>query len=274
MPKMPAITICNWLRLATDQLESAGVESFHLDAELILANSLKKDRTYLHANPEQIISSDICSLANKWLKDRKKRIPLAYIFGHKEFYGRNFLVNRSVLIPRPESEDIINLLLKLRLTTHTRLVDVGTGSGCLGITAKLEIPDLKVELSDISNEALAVAKQNATKLIAPVDIIKSDLLSNIKENIDIIVSNLPYVDKSWERSIETNFEPEVALFAKNNGLEIIYRLIDEASVKLANQGLLILESDITQTKAIIQYAKKNHFKFENNQGYITAFSKL
>lgn len=270
---MPAITISDWLKTASSQLKLAGISSYNLDAELILSNLYQKDRTYLHANSEQIISTDICETANNWLKDRINRIPLAYIAGYKEFFGHTFTVNRHVLIPRPESEDIINLLLEFRQKYQTKVIDVGTGSGCLGISVKLELPDTQVLLTDISADALGVARQNAQDLGASVEFCQSNLFSEINATFDVIISNLPYVDKSWELCAETNFEPAVALFADNNGLDLIYKLIDEATKKLNDNGLLILESDLTQQAEITNYAHENSFKLEKMQGFVMVFSK-
>lgn len=270
---MPALTISNWLKTASNQLKLAGISSFNLDAELILANLYQKDRTYLHANSEQIISTDICQTANKWLQDRIDRIPLAYIIGYKEFYGRKYTVNHHVLIPRPESEDIINLLLEFRQKNQTKIIDIGTGSGCLGISAKLELPDTEVTLSDIDLEALQVARQNAKSLKADVAFYQSNLLAGVDTSFDIIISNLPYVDKTWELCPETNFEPAIALFANDNGLYLINKLINETAEKLNNNGLLIIESDISQQTAITDYASKNNFTLKKIQGFVMIFSK-
>ena len=129
----------------------------------------------------------------------------------------------QVLVPRPESEAIIELLKELGVSG--KLLDIGTGSGCLGITAKLEIPKLNVILSDIIQPALRVARQNAEKFQADVALIKSNLLRAVPGKFDIIIANLPYVDRSWQRSPETNHEPALALFAKDEGLALIYQLI-------------------------------------------------
>ena len=156
MPKTP--TIKDWVFKASQQLSGADIPSAHLDAEIILAHTLNEDRTYLHAHPEQIISSDNCTIANNLLRNRVKRIPLAYLFGYKEFYGQKFCVNKHTLIPRPESEDIINLIKDYKTPGKIKLIDVGTGSGCLGITAKLDNPELDVTLIDVSRAALKIAK--------------------------------------------------------------------------------------------------------------------
>ena len=264
----------DWLADASRQLLDAGITSANLDAELILSHSLNVNRTYLHAHPEQIISTVNLITVNNYLAERLNHKPIAYIVGHKEFYGRKFIVTPATLIPRPESEDIITILKSLihnpKSTLH--LIDIGTGSGCLGITAKLEFPDLDVTLADISSDALKVATLNANSLVADVAMLQSDLLQNYTHKPDIIIANLPYVDQTWDRSPETEYEPAMALFADENGLLIIKELIKQASDKIVNNGYLIIEADPDQHQEITEYAKKYSFRPINKLGYALSFS--
>jgi release factor glutamine methyltransferase len=271
-------TVKDWLNNATHKLTEVSIPSARLDAEIILANAIDQNRTYLHAHSDEDIDKNQLKTANNNLQSRLKRIPIAYILGYKEFYGRNFIVNKSTLIPRPESEEIINIVKKILPSTAynlppTSLIDVGTGSGCLGITLKLEFPTIDVALTDISPDALKIAKVNAKKLSVDVKIIQSDLLSNYEQKTDIIVANLPYVNPEWKRSPETNFEPDLALFADDNGMLLIKQLIDQASDILTTGGYLILESDPEQHELIIEYAKKYSFDLIYQIGYITAFKR-
>ena len=253
---MSTNTIRIWLRDAAEELAMAGIPTALLDAEVILAHTLRKSRTYLHAHGEDEVEPRRLEIANARLDLRKDRVPVAYIIGHKEFYGRLFKVTPSVLIPRPESEAMIESLKKYWGEKPGRLIDIGTGSGCLGITAKLELP-LDVTLSDISRHALSVAEENALDLGASVNIQQSNLLEDITGVYDVILANLPYVNKEWERSPETNHEPQLALFAKDGGLELIKRLISQTNLQLKHGGLLLLEADPEQHADIIDYAK-NH----------------
>ena len=272
----PAIK--DWLNDAYRQLSDIGVPSARLDAEILLAHALNKNRTYLPAHNTDNINKKTLTIADNYLLQRLNRVPTAYIIGYKEFYGRKFIVNPDTLIPRPESEDIITTLKQilpstiyyLPSTTYY-LVDVGTGSGCLGITAKLEFPNLDVTLTDISSSALVIAKKNAIKLSAKVNFVKSDLLITVPEKADIIIANLPYVDKSWERSIETDYEPPLALLADDNGLSIIKKLITSAPNSLKTDGYLIIESDPVQHHILIEHAKKNKLLPVHQLGYIIAF---
>jgi len=269
-----------WLLGASKLLSDAGIESALLDAEIILAHTLRKNRTYIHAHDDDMLDSRQLEIADARLDLRRERTPIAYIIGHKEFYGRSFKVTPATLIPRPESETIITVLKEIvenqpqkLFDVPQRLVDVGTGSGCLGITAKLEIPKLQVTLADVSHHALKVAENNAKSLDADVDILHSDLLEAYSFSPICIVANLPYVDQSWDRSPETQYEPEIALFAEEDGLHLINKLIEEAETRLVPQGYLILEADTRQHHTIITFAKKHHFEIEKTDGFILALQK-
>ena len=249
-----------------------GIPSALLDAELILAHTLRQSRTWLHAHGEDVIEPRQLEIATAWLDLRKERVPVAYILGYKEFYGRQFKVTPAVLIPRPESEEVIESLKKYWGEKPGKLVDIGTGSGCLGITAKLELP-LDVTLTDISRHALTVAEENAATLGAKVTLQQSNLLEDIPGIFDIIIANLPYVDSSWERSPETNHEPSLALFADDNGMAIIKRLIDQARTRLKTGGLLLLEADPAQHGELTEHAKNRGFTQTAVHDYCLVFIK-
>lgn len=281
-PKTPAntFTIADWLAEATRQLVFADIPSARLDAELLLAHTLRKPRTWLHGHGDETLSERHREIANARLDLRLDRVPVAYIIGHKEFYGRMFKVTTATLIPRPESESLIALLNEALPRNHSllpealKVVDVGTGSGILGITAKLEHPELDVTLLDISRHALTVAQDNAATLNAEVNTLQSDLLTSYPFIADVIIANLPYVNPEWERSPETNHEPAEALFATNNGLSLIFELLIRSKEKLAYGGKLILEADPEQHPAIIKEATKYGLVLVKNDGYGLLFDKL
>lgn len=274
------MTIEEWLDEATAALKDAAIASARLDAELILSHTLREPRTYLHAHGDQVLDDRQEDIADARLQLRLDRTPIAYIVGHKEFYGRRFKTTPAALIPRPESEAVIELL-KANLShnlplvkTRKKLVDVGTGTGCLGITAKLEFPDeLDVTLTDVSQQALTLAKQNAELLQADVQFHKGDLLRGYGSKIDIIVANLPYVDRSWEVSPETHAEPELALYAAKDGLALINQLLTQAAQLLNNEGMILLEADERQHAAIIQSAHEQGLKHRSSLGLILLFVK-
>ncbi len=272
---MPAIN--DWLKSATDQLKARGIASARLDAEIILSHTLKQGRTYLHAHLDQPIEPYDEEIANARLDLRLDHMPIAYIVGHKEFFGRDFKVTTATLIPRPESEDIIEAvksLAKDKLTdTKCELIDVGTGSGCLGITLKLELPDCNVTISDISQPALNIAQKNANILGTEVKILKSNLLDDYPLKADFIVANLPYVNPEWHRSPETDYEPAMALFADNGGLELMIKLIKQAKSSLKSTGYLVLEADPEQHPALINHAKQSGLKFISTNNYCIIFQQ-
>jgi len=276
-----SISISDWIAEATHSLVFNDIPSARLDAELILAHTLKKPRTWLHGHGDEPLEARAHEIANARLDLRLDRVPVAYIIGHKEFYGRRFKVTTSTLIPRPESEDLIELLTKALPKNESllnerprRLIDVGTGSGILGITAKLEHPELDVTLTDMSRHALKVADYNARNLQADVSLLASNLLTEYPLVADYIVANLPYVDIEWERSPETNHEPSIALFAANNGLALIFELLAQTRAKLALGGTLILEADPEQHPAITKEAIKNGLVHVETKDYGIMFEKL
>lgn len=240
----------SFIAQAEHTLRQAGITTPRLDAFVLLADALKKEKSWILAHPEYKIPPESLNKLNQQVAQRARRIPLAYIRGKIEFYGRNFTVNPDVLIPRPETEALIEQILALTLPDPTKLLDVGTGSGAVAITAALERPHMQTEACDISTAALAVAEENAGRLGAQVYFFESDLLD--RANIyDIIVANLPYVAPDWQRSPETNAEPRLALFANDNGLTLIKKLIQQAPSHLNKNGYLLLEADPRQFNEII-----------------------
>ena len=271
------MTIDEWLGAAAKELTDAEIRSARLDAELILAHTLRVPRTYLHAHGDDELDARQEDIANARLQLRLDRTPVAYIVGHKEFYGRRFKTTPAALITRPETESFIELLAKIMPTNlplvkeQRTLVDVGTGTGAIGITAKLEWPELDVTLTDISQQALNLAKQNAENLHADVRFYKADLLRGYGTPIDIIVSNPPYVDREWEVSPETHAEPDLALYAKSHGLALINQLLVQAALLLKPNGSLLLEADERQHAAIIQTAKDQGLTHQESLGLILHF---
>ena len=275
-PKAP-ITIDNWLADAGSRLRAQAVPTYTLDSELLLASVLKVDRTWLHAHSDDSIPTAIAHSADMLLAKRLTRVPIAYITGTKEFYGREFIVTPDVLIPRPESETMIELLKQLPIPDDAQASDIGTGSGCLGLTAKLECPQIRdMFLCDISSKALTVAKQNNRRHfhIRKVQYYQSDLLKNVPTGNDIILANLPYVDKEWERSPETNHEPAIALFAEDHGLALIYKLLSQAPQVLNPGGYVLLEADPEQHESIIVRGKQNGLVLETVRNYIVVLKKI
>lgn len=210
----------------------------------------------------------------------------AYNRGFQDFYGRDFLVTKDVLIPRPETESIIDIVKSLagkpilpgvkapapKIKETAKILDVGTGSGCIAITVKKELPEAIVTGVDIKKSALEIAEKNAKKLGANVDFRQSDLLENIGKDYNIIIANLPYVDPEWDwlDKEALSIEPSIALYAADHGLALIKKLIDQA--KENPPEYLILEADPCQHEEIKNYATKNGFRYLETRGFAILFS--
>lgn len=263
--------IAEILLIAKQKLMNHGIKSWNLDSELTISHVLNLSRLELITKDEDFVTKEQQNLIDELISRRISGEPLAYLLNKKEFYGRDFYVDNSVLIPRIETESIIfNLPQDNR---PKKVLDIGTGSGCIAITIKLEKPDYIIDALDISENALKTAELNAKNLSANVHFFHSNLLSNVKDKYDLIIANLPYVDDSWNIDLNAlSYEPSSALFAKREGLDLIYKLLDEVD-KIANQNaLLYLESDETQIPKIIKYTKnKKSIRFIKADGLISIF---
>lgn len=250
------MTVDHWLQQTTSAFVGVGITTARLDAQVLLSDALQKNKAWLLAHGDHILNERTLAVLQIQIVRRAAREPLAYIRGHAEFYGRDFTVTPNVLIPRPETEALIDYLKALHPKQSQRLLDVGTGSGALAITAALETP-LMVDACDVSPAALKIAKQNTQAFKARVHFFDSDLLQNAKGQYHFILANLPYVDQTWERSPETAHEPALALFAKHNGLALIEKLIKQAPAHLVPGGYLLLEADPRQHAAIANIAQQS-----------------
>lgn len=268
------ITAGQWLAKSTDELDLAQIKSARLDCLLLLANIFSKDKSWVLAHTDQTISKDQLKKLQNYLNRRAKREPMAYILGKQEFYGFNFIVNRNVLIPRPETEILVSELLDLPHNPGDSIIDIGTGSGAIAIAAKLSAPELSVNAVDISKNALSIAQQNANVLKADISFCAQNLLVNDKKIYNFIVANLPYVNQNWQRSPETDFEPKQALFAKDDGLELIKILLAQTPEHLKNHGYVLLEADPCQHQHIINFAKQFALKLVKDIDYCVILQKI
>lgn len=267
------MTIAAFIAHATKQFASAGIPTARLDALVLLADAMHKDKSWLLAHQEDRVPMRLLAALRAAIHARTQRMPLAYIRGRQEFYGRTFAVTPSALIPRPDTEQLIDELKQLDLQRGSVLLDVGTGSGALAITAGLELPGLLIEASDISQDALDIARSNAHRLHAPIArFFLSDLLDDAGY-YDVIMANLPYVAHEWERSPETDFEPELALFAPDNGLALIKKLLLQAPGHLTPDAHLLLEADPRQFAAI-KKAAPPQLQFVHSEGFAIVFKKV
>ena len=242
-----------------------------MNAELLLMCTLDCDRAYLHAHSERELTGDEQSRYNATLSERARGVPAQYITGHQEFWGLDLIVSPAVLIPRPETEHVVETVLELvkgkrvggqecpprTNSAHTnstattsvdaiRLADVGTGSGCIALALAKELPGAEIHATDISLPALEIARANAARhgLADRVQFHEADLLEGLQSDFDFVVSNPPYVGESEADQVQTEvrkFEPRNAVFAGATGTEVIARLIPQAWVALRPGGWLVLE---------------------------------
>ncbi len=235
-------------------------DSADLDAEILLCHVLKKNRSYLRTWPERQLDSEQFSQFTHLLAQRQQGQPIAYITGSREFWSRDFQVNHDVLIPRPDTETVIELCLQLIQNNPTaKLIDLGTGSGIIAITLAAECPQLQITAVDSSIKALNIAKKNAALNHTPqVTFLHSDWLQQVpQDNFDFIVSNPPYISPSDPHLAEgdVRFEPDSALIAEQQGLQDIIQICAQSRHYLNKGGYLILEHGYqqkTQIHAILQ----------------------
>lgn len=232
-----------WIQITTNKLQAVGISSARLDTLLLLEYVTKRPRALLLAHDDTLLTKQETSLLDIVVERRINREPIAYIVGHKEFYGREFSITKSVLVPRPESEDIITLLLELPIPSA--IIDVGTGSGALAVTAKLEIPTATVYATDIDPACITTAKQNAAALHADVTFIETDTITNLRsESLDgaVLLANLPYVPLDNPLNKDARHEPQSAIFSPENGLQHYRKLFEQCSAKPTHPSAYICES--------------------------------
>ena len=254
------------LNAAIARLGENAVPSPRLNAELLLMFTLGCDRAFLYAHPERELDPEEARRYDQALAQRERGIPAQYITGHQEFWGMDLIVTPAVLIPRPETEHVVETVLRLARerdgnarppSARLRIADVGTGSGCIALALAQEMPAAKIYASDISSEALEVARANASRLqlAGLVEFLKGDLLAGIEESsVDFVVSNPPYVGESEADEVQLEvrkFEPRQAVFAGPTGLEVIDRLIPQALQALRPQGWLVMEISGTIVRGVM-----------------------
>ena len=237
-----------------------------LESELLLCLVLEKPRTWLFSHGDDPLPDSTFARFEALLARRHEGEPLAYILGQREFYGRDFIVNPAVLIPRPETELLIDLALGLDLPDNPKVADIGTGSGCIGLSLAAERPAWSVWLSDISADALKVAEENARMLglAQRVHLSRDDLLAALPagQQFDVIVSNPPYVaegDSHLDQG-DLRFEPPTALSSGADGLDIIRRLVKGADNHLVPGGWLLMEHGFDQAEAVRALLEENRFQ--------------
>jgi|ADGO01.1.fsa_nt_gi HemK family putative methylases len=229
------MTIQEFLKRAVSTLDQAGIATARLDVLILLEDELGRNRAQLLAHSEDEIPPGTEVILDTKIAQRANHTPLAYVRGKVEFYGREFVINEHVLVPRPETETMIDeLKAALQMTPYAQLtiIDVGTGSGAIAITAKLEFPDAKVIATDIDPDALRVARQNAKKYAVSVEFLQGNLLrpiidANLFESPSIVLANLPYVPDHYSINQAADHEPKHAIFGGKDGLDLYRKLWEQ-----------------------------------------------
>ncbi|MEI7791921.1 MAG: peptide chain release factor N(5)-glutamine methyltransferase [Candidatus Berkelbacteria bacterium] len=269
---MKSKTICTILHCTRELFSTNNIESADLDAQIIIAHVLDKDRVFLFSHPNTPVSKEECLEIDSLAKRRVSGEPVAYLTGKKEFYGYDFFVNKNVLVPRPETEHLVERGLEFLKFRNSKIaksqnvvLDLGTGSGCIAISLALELTkksSLKCEFyaTDINSEALKIAKKNAKAYETDVNFLESDLFSNplLPDEFDLILTNLPYVPHNVKEEENLKFEPKNAIFAKDNGSSIINEFLIQAKSRLNNDGLIIIELDPRNAKQIESFARETY----------------
>ena len=252
----------NLLEEGKAALSGGETDTPELDAQILMSHALGITRMSLLLNPPSRITSADETVFRDLLSRRAAGEPVAYLTGHKDFYRHTFSVNRSTLIPRPETEILVEeTLRRFAASRAVRLLDIGTGCGCIALSLAAERPDWKITATDISGDALALAIENGKRLgIKNVEFLRSNLFDNVDGKFDAIVSNPPYVDINEKQNLQIelrDYEPQGALFTTDGGLTVIGELVRKAPAYLKSGGTFICEIGYDQRDRVEALFDKN-----------------
>jgi len=288
------MTAGEFLKQSEDSFKTAGISSARLDALILLEDSLHKDRAWILAHPETKISQAVAGRLSRKVERRARHVPLAYIRGHTEFYGRSFKVNRHVLEPRPESETMIELLKQivdgesLMVNRNSKnhkpktinplnslaIADVGTGNGAIGITAALELPGSTVDLYDISAGCVSVAKHNTHLHELHLHVRKMNLLSRPLRPYEVILANMPYVPDKWQINQAAMAEPKIAIFGGKDGLDVYRKLFAQLGRFTWKPSYVLTEALPPQHEKLAAIAAAHGFNLRKSDDFIQVFAPV
>lgn len=259
------MTLLEVLQSTTAYFEKRAIESPRLNAEHLLAHSLGRKRIELYLEFERTLTEEELVPLRELVRRRGQGEPLQHLLGSVEFCGRTFLCDQRALIPRPETEELVEQILRSTINHRpATILDVGTGSGVIALSLAAELPETEVHAVDVSEEALALAANNAKELglEGRVHFARSDLLAQVEGNFDLIVANLPYVPVADRTTLsrEVLHDPEAAVFGGRAGDEIIRQLITAAATHLCPGGLLALEIGIGQAEALSGFLSESGYR--------------
>ncbi|GGY38074.1 release factor glutamine methyltransferase [Bacterioplanes sanyensis] len=254
-----------WLRQATARLSTS--DSARLDAELLLAQVLEKDRTWLYTWSDRELSDGQLQAVDTLLQQRQQGVPVAHLLGQREFWSLPLRVNASTLIPRPDTETLVEWALQLPVRDQARVLDLGTGTGAIALALASERSQWQVEAVDAQVQAVQLAQYNAQALQLDVRVYASHWFSAVNGRFDVLVSNPPYIDADDEhlQQGDVRFEPASALVAEQSGLADLFYLIDNAPHWLVDGGWLLLEHGFQQAEAVQQRLRQQGFSQVENR---------
>ncbi|HSX36766.1 MAG TPA: HemK/PrmC family methyltransferase [Patescibacteria group bacterium] len=272
-------TVGSWLEMATALLTRVGIGTAHLDALVLLEDCLHQDRAKLLAHPETKLSDAHIVHLTERLQRRAGHEPMAYLRGKTEFYGRPFYIDHRVLEPRPESETMIDMLKKLfkrpGYANGWTIIDVGTGSGALAITAKLELPKAEVMATDVDPECIKVAEENCQTYHCDVHFLKGDLLKPLYMHYhpeqSVLLCNLPYVPDHFQINPAAMQEPRIAIFGGPDGLDVYRKLFEQIDPLAYKPQYLLTEAMPPQQELLASIASSHGYRLHKTEDFIQLF---
>jgi release factor glutamine methyltransferase len=264
MTEKRCMTVLDVLQTTTAYFKKRGIENSRLNAEHLIAHALGRTRMELYLEFERTLGEAELAPLRELVKRRGGGEPLQHLLGTVEFCGETFLCDKRALVPRPETEQLVELVESRIENREARIVDVGTGSGVIALSLAKKFPEAQIFAVDISADALGLARENAVRLNLNerVQFLRSDLLKNVEGFFDLIVANLPYIAAQDRRTLsrEVLSDPEVALFAGARGDELVRELIEQAPARLRPGGLLALEIGLGQGKALLSALAEKKYR--------------
>jgi release factor glutamine methyltransferase len=266
------MTVLEVLQSSTAYFKKRKIDNPRLNAEHLLAHVLNRKRLELYLEFERELDESELKPLRDLVRRRGEGEPLQHLLGTVEFCGHTFLCDKRAMVPRPETEELVELVKSEIRNPKSEILDVGTGSGVIALSLAAKFPEAEVHAVDVSDDALALARENAARLglSKRVHFTKGNLLDEVEGDFDLIVANLPYVSLQDRQSLsrEVLRDPEVALFAGERGDELVRQLIEQAGARLRPGGLLALEIGVGQSAALLSFlAEKNYDDIESKNDY-------
>jgi release factor glutamine methyltransferase len=258
------MTVLQVLQSSTEYLKKHKIENPRLNAEHLLAHTLGRKRIELYLQFERELTETDLGPLRELVKRRGEGEPLQHLLGTVEFCGLTFLCDKRAMVPRPETEELVELVQSAIRDPRSAILDVGTGSGVIALSLAAKFPEATIVAIDVSDDALALAQENAARLdlSSRVRFLKSRLLENVEGAFDLIVANLPYISTQHRHTLsrEVLHDPEIALFAGERGDELVRELIDEAPTRLRPNGMLALEIGLGQSEALLSALTEKNYR--------------